>query len=185
MVRKRSSQRGKKRLAASPGAELPTVDVSRIRLRLQGWFLRTLRVDTSGDYGKLQHLLELFLLQAETRLQTHLWDRGTEAAVEEALQHLAQRWGPKFRQALELEVQVMDTHLKFSLTVPQGAVERSKKGLTSKQQRRHEAAAERSLYVVKRLANRLHVGPAGRQLVFWYLVGRGPGFGLKRRRRVG
>jgi hypothetical protein len=152
---------------------------------MQGWFLRTLRMDTTGEYGKLKRLLELFLLQAEKQLNIHLWDQGTEVAVEEALQHLALRWGPKFRRLLEVEMRVTDTHLKFSLTVPRDAYPSSARALTTKQRQRREAAAERSLYVVRRLANRLHVGPAGHQLVFWRLVQRRWDLGLKRRGRVG
>jgi len=177
--------RKKSRRAAAASAGLPTANVDHIRLHLQGWYLRTLRMDTAGEYGKLKRLLELFLLQAGSHLETHLWDRSSEVAVEEALQHLALRWGPKFRRPLEVEIWITDTHLKFSLTVPREASESSTRSLTSKQRQRREAAAERSLYVVRRLANRLHVGPAGRQLVFWRLVHRDWELRLKRRGRVG
>lgn len=184
MTRRRAPRKKGRRAAALP-AGLPTANIDRIRLRLQGWFLRTLRMDTAGEYGKLKRLLELFLLQCASHLDTHLWDRSTEVAMEEALQHLALRWGPKFRRPLEVEIRVTDTHLKFSLTAPQEAGESSARSLTSKQRQRREAAAERSLYLVRRLANRLHVGPAGRQLVFWRLVHRDWDLRLKRRGRVG
>lgn len=168
------ARRPRKRRRTTP-TELPVINVAQIRLRLMGWYLRTLRVETTGEYGKLKRLMELFLVQAEGRLAAHLWDRGTEVSLEEALQHLGLRWGPKFRRPLNLEVRVTDTHLKFSLTVPLDAVTRNRPPGTSKQQQRRELAAERSLYVVRRLANRLQIGPAGRQLVFWRLLRRAPG----------
>lgn len=182
MAKRRASRRSKRKAAP----EYPTANIDRIRIRLQGWYLRTLRADTSGEYGKLKRMLELFLVQAENTLGSQLWDRGTEVAVEEALQHLALRWGPRFHRALDVDVRVTDTHLKFSITVPPAALlSIRKKAQTSKQSQRREAAAERSLYVVRRLANRLHIGPAGRQLVFWVLVRRGWDLGLKKRGRAG
>lgn len=184
MTRRQAPRKKGGRAAVVP-AGLPTANVDHLRLHLQGWYLRTLRMDTAGEYGKLKRLLELFLLQAESQLNTHFWERSTEVAVEEALQHLALRWGPKFHRPLEVEIRVTDTHLKFSLNVPREAGEGSPRSLTSKQRQRREAAAERSLYIVRRLANRLHVGPAGRQLVFWRLVHRDWDLRLKGRGRVG
>lgn len=183
MVKRRPARRRSRR---RPTSEYPTANVDRIRIRLQGWYLRTLRTDTTGEYGKLKRMLELFLMQAERALRAQLWDRGTEVALEEAMQHLALAWGPKFRGALPLEVRIMDTHLKFSLTVPPTSVIASKKSGTAEQRQRREAAAARSLYVVKRLSNRLHIGPAGRQLVFWMLVRRDWGLSSSQERgRVG
>lgn len=164
-----------KRQGTAPAREAPSVNIDRIRVRIQGWFLRTLRLDTTGEYGKLKRLMELFLLQAERRLACPVSDRGTEVAVEEALRHLGLRWGPKFREPLLLDVRVTDTHLKVSLTVPVEALVGKKRATTSKVRLRQQAAAERSLYVVRRLASRLHLGPAGRQLVFWCLLRRSPG----------
>ncbi|MFQ5663555.1 MAG: hypothetical protein ACE5HL_06975 [Terriglobia bacterium] len=168
MARQRKSPR------KSPQTLRSTVNVARIPIRLRGWWLRTLRMDTTGEYRKLKALLEMFLLQAERRLSTRLWDRGTEVALEEALQHLGLRWGPGFRAPLEVEARVTDTHLKFSLTMPRPARRRAKRTPSRKGRQRREAAAERSLYVVKRLADRLHVGLAGRQLAFWRLLPRSP-----------
>jgi hypothetical protein len=182
--RRRGGRPRRVRRAPSAGLELPTLRLERIRLRLQGWFLRTLQLDATREYGKLRLLLEFFLRQSGEQLSAQLWDRGTEIAVEEALQHLSWRWGPKFRQPLEMEVRVTDTHLKFSLNVPPSAVETKKKSLTTKQRQRREAAAERSLYVIKRLVDRLHFGPAGRQLVFWRLLRRSWPLGVKKRGRV-
>lgn len=120
----------------------------------------------------MKSLLRAFLLQAERNLAVHLWERATEVAVEEALQHLGLRWGAKFRQPLHMEVRVTDTHLKFSVTALPDRLRQKKKVEAAKQKQRREAAADRSLYVVRRLSNRLHIGPAGRQLVFWQLLRR-------------
>lgn len=168
--------RKKRARGKTTGKDSVGVSLGRLRLRLQGWYLRTLRVNTTGDYGKLKHMLEFFLRQAERALGTPLWERTAEVAVEEALLHLALRWGPVFRQPLHLEARVTDTHLKFSLTVPPDALAGRKGKAGGRQRQRREEAAERSLYVVKRLSNRLHVGPAGRQLVFWLLLRRASPF---------
>jgi len=105
-------------------------------------------------------------------------------ALEEALRHLALRWGPRFAQPLSLNIRIMDTHVKFSVTVPLSAVVKQRQSLTGKQRQQREAANERCLYVVGRLANHLHVGPAGRQLVFSHPVRRAWELGQKRRGRV-
>lgn len=182
MVARRRTRRRSSRKKA--GAPAPGINLARIPLHAQGWYLRTLRIDSRGDYGKLRDRLELFLREAEDGLEARLWDRGLEVALEEALRHLALRWGPKFGQPLSLSIRIMDTHVKFSLTVPPSALVKQRQSLTGKQKQQRDATHERCLYVVRRLANQLHIGPAGRQLVFSLPVRREWGLGQKRRGRV-
>jgi len=146
------------------------LDISTLRLRLQGWYLRTLNLNTTGEYGKLLRTIEFFLMQAEELLNAVLWDRATEVAMEEALRHLAARWGPRFASELHMEIRISDTHIKFSLTVPPEALVPRARGSTGKIKTPQEALAEKSLYVTRKLMDRLQVGPKGRQLVFRRLL---------------
>lgn len=161
--RKRSS-------AGSKSAGVLDLDLSRVRFELQAWYQRTLNVDTAGEYGKVLRTIEFFMTRAEMELGAILWDRATQVALDEALQYLVHRWGPKFREPLHMELRLTDTHVKFSVTVPAEAIIRAKGARVGLPDPGTEERLERGLYVVMRLMDRLQIGPEGRQLVFRRLV---------------
>ena len=157
-------------LAGTDESNATEVNISNIRLSLRGWYLRTLNVETSGEFGKLQRTIEFLMTQAEEQLGMVLWDRATELALEEALLYAALRWGPKFKREVQVEIRITDTHLKFSVTVPREAVGAVKKAVISPFVAESRPPAERSLYLVERLMDRLQISPNGRQLVFKRLL---------------
>lgn len=173
---KRSSKQTSKRPTKKVSPELPVANLSHLRLVFRGWYLRTLQVDTAGEYTKLRRTVEFFLLQAERKLTAVLWDRASEVVLEEALSYLVLRWGPKFRGPLELEIRVTDTHLKFALMAPADVILPRKAPPTGKRGEARQTAVERSLYIVRRLVDRVQVDPAGRQLVLLRLLRRFPRF---------
>jgi hypothetical protein len=149
----------RKKQAASGGS---VVDLSKIPMELRGWFLRTLNIETKGEYGKLLRNVEFFLIRAEEQLEGVLWDRVTHVALDEALRYLTLRWGTRFVGPLHLEIRITETNVNFSIAVPPGACP---KGAPTPSTARLEAA-DKCLYVVQRLMHQVQRSPKGRQLVF-------------------
>ena len=173
----------KKTKAAKPKAKkdkdsgLGLGSVAKIQIELRGWFFRVLNVDRTGEYGKLRGAVEFFLTRAGQELNALLWDRATDVAVEEALRHLVLQWGPRFKEAIELDIRIGDTHVQFSITVPADSITLKRRTPLRTTIRTTELQnAEKSLYVVRCLMDRLRCDPSGRQLVFRRLIQPLPSF---------